>query len=75
MDLKLNNPSLLQSGAYIDGSFASRQKTFAVNNPSTGELIANVADCSRSDVVDAINAAKTAQKHGASAQARTGRRF
>ncbi|KZL22759.1 NAD-dependent succinate-semialdehyde dehydrogenase [Pseudovibrio sp. WM33] len=62
MDLKLNNPSLLQSGAYIDGSFVSRQKTFAVNNPSTGELIANVADCSRSDVADAINAAKTAQK-------------
>ncbi|SFK95847.1 succinate-semialdehyde dehydrogenase / glutarate-semialdehyde dehydrogenase [Pseudovibrio ascidiaceicola] len=62
MDLKLNNPSLLQSGAYIDGSFVSRQKTFAVNNPSTGELIANVADCSRSDVIDAINAAKTAQK-------------
>jgi succinate-semialdehyde dehydrogenase/glutarate-semialdehyde dehydrogenase len=62
MDLKLNNPSLLQSGAYIDGSFVSRQKTFAVNNPSTGELIANVADCSRSDVVDAINAAKIAQK-------------
>ncbi|KZL26796.1 NAD-dependent succinate-semialdehyde dehydrogenase [Pseudovibrio sp. Ad37] len=62
MDLKLNNPSLLQSGAYIDGSFVSRQKTFAVNNPSTGELIANVTDCSRSDVVDAINAAKTAQK-------------
>ncbi|WP_108818956.1 NAD-dependent succinate-semialdehyde dehydrogenase [Pseudovibrio sp. Alg231-02] len=62
MDLKLNNPSLLQSGAYIDGSFVSRQKTFAVNNPSTGELIANVADCSRSDVVDAITAAKTAQK-------------
>ncbi|AEV36422.1 succinate-semialdehyde dehydrogenase I [Pseudovibrio sp. FO-BEG1] len=62
MDLKLNNPNLLQSGAYIDGGFVSRQKTFAVNNPSTGELITNVADCSREDVVDAINAAKVAQK-------------
>ncbi|SDQ18663.1 NAD-dependent succinate-semialdehyde dehydrogenase [Pseudovibrio sp. Tun.PSC04-5.I4] len=62
MDLKLNNPSLLQSGAYIDGSFVSKDKTFPVTNPATGEVIATVSDCAHSDVADAVTAAKTAQK-------------
>lgn len=60
--LKLNDPSLLETRAYINGEWLSREVTFAVTNPSTGEKIADVADVSLEDVSNAIDVAYAAQK-------------
>lgn len=60
--LKLNDPSLLETRAYINGEWLSREATFAVTNPSTGEKIADVADVSLEDVSNAIDVAYAAQK-------------
>ena len=60
----LNDPALLQQGAYIEGEWAAAAsgKTFAVTNPASGHTIANVADCDVVDFRRAIDAASTAQK-------------
>lgn len=60
--LKLNDPTLLETRAYINGEWIAREATFAVTNPSTGEKIANVADMSIADVSAAIDSAYHAQK-------------
>ncbi len=60
MDLK--DSSLLETRAYINGDWREGSETFAVTNPATGELIANVADCSVADVREAIDGAYAAQK-------------
>jgi succinate-semialdehyde dehydrogenase/glutarate-semialdehyde dehydrogenase len=43
----LSDQELLKSNAYINGEFVSAEDstTFAVKNPSTGEVVANVAKC------------------------------
>jgi succinate-semialdehyde dehydrogenase / glutarate-semialdehyde dehydrogenase len=53
---------LLRSKAYCNGNWieAASGKTFAVNNPATGEVITNVPDMERDDVRNAINAADAA---------------
>jgi len=50
--------------AFINGSWvdAGDSKTFAVDNPSTGTLLAQVADCGRAETTAAIKAAHQAQK-------------
>ena len=60
--LKLNDPALLPTGAYIDGAWvASRSgKTFEVTNPATGEVIATIADCDADDARAAVEAAERA---------------
>ena len=68
--MNLNDPSLLESRAYINGEWRSSDKTFAVTNPSTGEVIAQVADTSMEDVKEAIDHAYVAQKSWA---AKTGK--
>ncbi|MEL7139736.1 MAG: aldehyde dehydrogenase family protein, partial [Pseudomonadota bacterium] len=59
----LSERSLLAAQSYIDGAWvgAADGKTFAVTNPSTGETIADVADCSVADTERAIEAAYRAQ--------------
>ena len=61
---RLSDPDLLTGHALVDGSFvgASSGATFAVTNPATGEVLAEVADLDRADVARAIAAAKRAQK-------------
>ncbi|MFA3916497.1 NAD-dependent succinate-semialdehyde dehydrogenase [Ruegeria hyattellae] len=64
-DLKsmLKDPSLLVTQAYINGQWVDGAKgTFAVSNPARGDVIAEVADLSRTQVADAIAAAEAAQK-------------
>lgn len=64
-DLKslLTDPSLLEPRAYIGGAFVDgADGTFAVKNPARGDVIANVADVSRSQVAGAIAQAEVAQK-------------
>ena len=61
---KLKNKSLIVSQGYINGSFTSgtSNKTFSVNDPSTGELIVELPDMGVSETREAINAAHEAQK-------------
>ena len=53
------NPSDFAS-AYIGGQWIAGEKTFAVTNPATGAVIAEVADLAASHVQDAIDAAEAA---------------
>ena len=69
---KLANKELIVSQGYINGIFTSgnSNKTFDVNDPSTGELIVKLPDMGISETKDAINAAHKAQKSWA---AKTGK--
>ncbi|MFW8634754.1 NAD-dependent succinate-semialdehyde dehydrogenase [Cribrihabitans pelagius] len=60
--LSLSRPDLLLSEAYLNGEWQGRAARFAVCNPSTGEVLAQVSDCSAEDAKAAIAAAQTAQK-------------
>ena len=60
--MKLNDASLLETRAYINGVWIKGDATFAVTNPATGEEVAQVTDCSVADVQDAIDGAYVAQK-------------
>ena len=55
----LNDPSLLATKAYVAGKWinANDGATFAVRNPARGDVICEVADLSRSEVAQAIDAA------------------
>lgn len=59
----LHNSSLLQTRAFINGEWcdADTQKTFAVKNPATGEVVAQVADLGVNETRRAITAAAQAQ--------------
>ncbi len=59
----LHNLSLLQTQAFINGEWcgADAQKTFAVKNPATGEVVAQVADLGVDETRRAITAAAQAQ--------------
>lgn len=59
----LNNPSLLRTQAIINGAWCSgdAQKTFAVENPATGAIIAQVAELGATETSRAITAAANAQ--------------
>ncbi|MEO0937628.1 MAG: NAD-dependent succinate-semialdehyde dehydrogenase [Pseudomonadota bacterium] len=64
-DLKsmLNDPSLLETRAYVNGVWVDgADGTFDVTNPARGDVIAQVADLSRAQVAEAIEAADMAQK-------------
>ncbi len=58
--MKLKNKSLLKDKAYINGEWVSGSKTFDVVNPSTGDVIASVADLGAKETESAIKAAKDA---------------
>ncbi len=59
--MKLQNPSLLKTGALIDGAWVAGNKKFAVHNPATGAELAQVADLGSAETKTAIAAAKAAQ--------------
>lgn len=60
--LKLDNNSLLREAAYIGGQWRGSRSgaRFPVENPATGEVIAEVADLDAEDTRDAIRAAHDA---------------
>ncbi len=62
--MQLNDATLLQKAGFINGEWVHAEggKTFAVNNPATGELIAEVADLGVAETMRAIDAAVPAQK-------------
>ncbi|MCB1358363.1 MAG: aldehyde dehydrogenase family protein, partial [Maritimibacter sp.] len=60
----LADPSLLETRAFVAGKWveAASGATFPVTNPARGDVIAEVADLSRREVADAIDAAHAGQK-------------
>ncbi len=56
------NHMLLRSQAFINGAWhdARDRRTFAVHNPSTGDLVGTVADLGRDETRDAVEAAHAA---------------
>ena len=62
--MKLKDKKLLRTDSYIDGKWvgAAKGRTFAVENPATGEKIADVADHGPSEARKAVAAADKAQK-------------
>ncbi|ABG30595.1 NAD-dependent succinate-semialdehyde dehydrogenase [Roseobacter denitrificans] len=59
----LKDPSLLETRAYVDGAWVDGDNgTFDVTNPARGDVIAQVADLSRTQVAQAIARAEVAQK-------------
>ena len=61
--MKLSDPSLLKTDAFINGEFVSapQDKRFTVTNPSTGEPVAQVADFGTDGITAAIAAAEAAR--------------
>lgn len=55
----MNQNSLIRTQSYVNGQWinAAGGRTFEVNNPATGELIATVTDMNRTDVSKAVDAA------------------
>ncbi len=60
MDLQLNDPSLLQTGLFINGQWLDREITLDVTDPATGKVITAVATASAEDTEQAIAAASVA---------------
>lgn len=61
---KLKDPSLVAAGGFINGKWntvSSRGKVFRVDNPATGEVLAQIPDLSTHATRDAIDAAYAAQ--------------
>ncbi|MFZ7090888.1 NAD-dependent succinate-semialdehyde dehydrogenase [Primorskyibacter sp. 2E233] len=58
----LKDPSLLETRSYVNGQWVEGDGTFDVTNPARGDVIAEVADLSRAQVGQAIDAAYVAQK-------------
>ncbi|RBI85663.1 succinate-semialdehyde dehydrogenase (NADP(+)) [Rhodosalinus halophilus] len=59
----LRDPDLLAERAYVNGQWVDGENgAFDVTNPARGDVIARVADCSRTQVAGAIDAAHAAQK-------------
>ena len=57
---ELDDPSLLKSAAYVDGTWITTDATLAVHNPSTGDLLAEVPLLDRARTTAAIDAAHRA---------------
>ena len=58
---QLNDPTLFEARAYVNGRWVDGDQTFDVTNPATGEIIAKVADLGVSDTSAAIDAAFAAK--------------
>jgi aldehyde dehydrogenase (NAD+) len=48
-------------GPFIHGSFKASGKTFKTSNPATGEVLAEVTQCTKADVDEAVRFARMAQ--------------
>lgn len=70
--LSLNDSSLLQTGAFINGQWRNNAGAapIVVNNPSTGDEIAKVAGADKASTVEAIEAAAAAQASWAATPAK-----
>ena len=60
MSINLADPTLLKTGAYVDGNWLSTGATMPVTNPSNGQVIADVAKSGAVETKQAIDAAESA---------------
>ena len=58
----LKDPTLLETRGYVNGAWVEGEGSYDVVNPARGDVVAEVADLSRSQVAEAIAAAEVAQK-------------
>ena len=58
---RLRDASLVREACYIGGTWVQGKRTFAVNNPATGEVLAHVPDLGAAETARAIAAAQAAQ--------------
>ena len=65
MIMKLSDRSLIKTASYINGAWRDADSSFALNNPATGEKLADIADHGADAVREAIDAAAAAQKEWA----------
>ena len=68
--LKLHDPSLLVTRAYIGGAWVQGARTTMVRNPANGEIVAEVADVGVAGAREAIEAAYAARPAWAARTAR-----
>ena len=70
--MNLKDKALLKTASYINGKWveAPKKKTFAINNPATGEKLADVADLGAAETRKAVDAAAAAQKEWAARTAK-----
>ena len=59
--LRLADPSLFETRAYVNGAWVQKDATFDVTNPANGQVIAQVADLDVADTKLAIDAAYAAK--------------
>lgn len=59
--LRLNDPTLLETRAYVNGHWIENGVTFPVHNPANGRKLADVTDLGIEDVSLAIDGAYTAK--------------
>ena len=59
--LRLNDQTLLETRAYVNGQWVEKPTTFPVLNPANGETIAHVTDMDVADTSAAIDAAYAAK--------------
>ncbi|MEO0521606.1 MAG: NAD-dependent succinate-semialdehyde dehydrogenase [Pseudomonadota bacterium] len=71
----LKDPTLLETRGYVNGSWVDGEGSYDVVNPARGDVVAEVADLSRSQVAEAIAAAELAQKSWAALAAKERSRF
>ena len=70
MIMKLSDRSLIKIASYINGAWRDADSSFALNNPATGEKLADIADHGADAVREAIDAAAAAQKEWAALTAK-----
>jgi succinate-semialdehyde dehydrogenase/glutarate-semialdehyde dehydrogenase len=60
--MQISNKALIKSGAYVNGKWIDSDTgtTYPVNNPATGELLAECASCGTAETRRAIEAAEAA---------------
>ena len=68
--MHIADSQLLKTHAYVEGTWidADDGSTFAVTNPATGAVIAEVAKCGAAETRRAIEAAEKAQITGVTAE-------
>ena len=60
--MKLSDPTLLETRAFIAGEWQTSARDFEVTDPATGAVLARVAECDRANAARCIDLAATAQK-------------
>jgi succinate-semialdehyde dehydrogenase/glutarate-semialdehyde dehydrogenase len=58
--MKLRNQNLFFESAFINGEFFNKNETLEVINPSTGKIVGQIPNCTKSDIKTAINCAQNA---------------